>query len=402
MEPIPLQELLNIFRVKRSTPASSSCPRSTARRLLTVEDLRASAAASCTRRSRRWSTATARSAASARRASRCRCGHLRAPLRRRHAAERASSWPTTCPATCAAAPATGRSSTPASACSTCRPRALDTAPVVAALRALAIGAGLAYEGPPARTDASTRDRFEARALARRAARAHPKARLLAGSTDIGLWVNKQFRDLGDILYVGDVDELRRIERTRRRAAHRRRRARWKPPGPRDRARARAAPTCGCASPRCRSATPARWAATSPTARRSATRAGADGARRARRAAPRRARSAAAARRLLPRLHEEPLQPGEFVQASTCRCRLARRMRAYKLSKRFDCDISAVCAGFAIELDGGRVRERALRVRRHGGHRQARGERRGRVLRRPARGTRPRWPPRCRARPTSRR
>ncbi len=27
------------------------------------------------------------------------------------------------------------------------------------------------------------------------------------------------------------------------------------------------------------------------------------------------------------------------------------MRAYKISKRFDCDISAVCAGLAIELDG---------------------------------------------------
>ena len=27
------------------------------------------------------------------------------------------------------------------------------------------------------------------------------------------------------------------------------------------------------------------------------------------------------------------------------------MRAYKISKRFDCDISALCAGFAIELDG---------------------------------------------------
>jgi xanthine dehydrogenase small subunit len=27
------------------------------------------------------------------------------------------------------------------------------------------------------------------------------------------------------------------------------------------------------------------------------------------------------------------------------------VRAYKMSKRFDCDISAVCAGLAIELDG---------------------------------------------------
>jgi xanthine dehydrogenase small subunit len=39
---------------------------------------------------------------------------------------------------------------------------------------------------------------------------HPQARLLAGATDIGLWVNKQMRDLGDILYIGEVAELKRI------------------------------------------------------------------------------------------------------------------------------------------------------------------------------------------------
>jgi xanthine dehydrogenase small subunit len=42
--------------------------------------------------------------------------------------------------------------------------------------------------------------------------AHPQARLLAGSTDVGLWVTKQFRDLGDILYIGNVAELKTIER----------------------------------------------------------------------------------------------------------------------------------------------------------------------------------------------
>ena len=41
----------------------------------------------------------------------------------------------------------------------------------------------------------------------------PQARLLAGSTDIGLWVNKQFRDLGEIIYVGEVAELKAITET---------------------------------------------------------------------------------------------------------------------------------------------------------------------------------------------
>jgi xanthine dehydrogenase small subunit len=40
--------------------------------------------------------------------------------------------------------------------------------------------------------------------------AHPQARLLAGATDIGLWVNKQMRDLGDIVSIGEVAELKRI------------------------------------------------------------------------------------------------------------------------------------------------------------------------------------------------
>lgn len=38
----------------------------------------------------------------------------------------------------------------------------------------------------------------------------PEATLLAGGTDIGLWVNKQFRDLGNIIYTANVAELRRI------------------------------------------------------------------------------------------------------------------------------------------------------------------------------------------------
>ncbi len=38
--------------------------------------------------------------------------------------------------------------------------------------------------------------------------AYPKATILAGSTDVGLWVNKQFRDLGDIIFVGEVAELK--------------------------------------------------------------------------------------------------------------------------------------------------------------------------------------------------
>ena len=39
---------------------------------------------------------------------------------------------------------------------------------------------------------------------------YPHASLLAGSTDVGIWVTKQFRELGDIVYLGQVAELKRI------------------------------------------------------------------------------------------------------------------------------------------------------------------------------------------------
>lgn len=41
----------------------------------------------------------------------------------------------------------------------------------------------------------------------------PNSLLLAGGTDIGLWVTKQLRDLPPIVYIGAVAELKRIHRT---------------------------------------------------------------------------------------------------------------------------------------------------------------------------------------------
>jgi xanthine dehydrogenase small subunit len=40
--------------------------------------------------------------------------------------------------------------------------------------------------------------------------AEPAARILAGSTDIGLWVTKQMRELGNIVYVGQIAELQKL------------------------------------------------------------------------------------------------------------------------------------------------------------------------------------------------
>ena len=51
-----------------------------------------------------------------------------------------------------------------------------------------------------------------------------------------------------------------------------------------------------------------------------------------------------------------MQPGEFIEALDVTLPgAATRVRAYKLSKRFDCDISAVATGLAVELEDGIVR-----------------------------------------------
>jgi len=41
--------------------------------------------------------------------------------------------------------------------------------------------------------------------------AHPETRIVAGATDVGLWVTKQLRDLGPAVFIGDIPDLRRID-----------------------------------------------------------------------------------------------------------------------------------------------------------------------------------------------
>lgn len=41
----------------------------------------------------------------------------------------------------------------------------------------------------------------------------PDTRIVAGATDVGLWVTKQLRDLGPTVFIGDIADLRQIEET---------------------------------------------------------------------------------------------------------------------------------------------------------------------------------------------
>ncbi len=89
-------------------------------------------------------------------------------------------------------------------------RAGETAPLVsestvAALKALRGDAALQLAAPTPFHAPRSLDDLAALCAAK------PGARLLAGGTDVALWVNKQFRKLGEIIYLGEVAELKMIE-----------------------------------------------------------------------------------------------------------------------------------------------------------------------------------------------
>jgi xanthine dehydrogenase small subunit len=186
--------------------------------------------------------------------------------------------------------------------------------------------------------------------------AHPQAKVLAGSTDMGLWVNKQFRELGDLIYIGNVAELKVIEVDKDHihigaaasleSAWRALVAEW--PSLRDvwlrfaSLPIRQAGTMGGnvanGSPIGDSAPVLITLGTQLVLRQGT-----------------RTRQMALEDFYIDYMQNQ-LQPGEFVQALHVPRRglRAQQVQVYKISKRFDCDISAVCAALSIELDGDRV------------------------------------------------
>ncbi|MEK8047618.1 xanthine dehydrogenase small subunit [Ideonella margarita] len=185
----------------------------------------------------------------------------------------------------------------------------------------------------------------------------PDARLLAGGTDIGLWVTKQFRDLGTVIWLGDVAELRRITHTPDRRLH-----------------IGAAVTLEDAW----QVLVRHWPTLSEMARRFAgppvrhagTLVGnlANGSPIGDSAPVLMALGATlhlqcgSTERSLPLesfylgYMKNALQPGEFVSGVSVALPAHAQQqgwvhRAWKISKRFDCDISALSAGLGLKLDG---------------------------------------------------
>ncbi len=184
----------------------------------------------------------------------------------------------------------------------------------------------------------------------------PDATILAGGTDVGLWVTKQYADLPEIVYLGNVAGLDAISVT---GSHLEigaavtltdafRALQDEFPALDEIARRFASP------PICNAGTLGGNVANGSPIGDSmpaliclgATLVlqGADGAR------------SIPLEDFYLGYQNKDLRPGEFVAAiHVPRARAGQLLRSYKIAKRFDQDISAVCGAFAVELAGGRVR-----------------------------------------------
>ncbi|BDT57798.1 xanthine dehydrogenase [Massilia varians] len=181
----------------------------------------------------------------------------------------------------------------------------------------------------------------------------PQALMLAGSTDVGLWVTKHMRELNDILYLGQVDELKTLTESG------------------DTLEIGAGVSLDDAyAAVCRhysAELTGMWQRFASLPIRNAGTLGGNVANGSpigdsmpwliALGAQVVLRGTAGERVLALEdfylgYQQKDLQPGEFVQG--LRVPLPSeglRFRTYKLAKRFDQDISAVCAAFALRLDG---------------------------------------------------
>ena len=185
---------------------------------------------------------------------------------------------------------------------------------------------------------------------------HPQATVLAGGTDVGLWVTKDYREFDEVIYLGQVRELRQCRVS---DSH---------------IDIGAGVTLTDAMPLIAEHYPEldelmrRFA--SPPIRNAATLGGnvANGSPIGDSMPALMAAGASVVLQSIAGRREVDLEDfyidygvtdlkdGEFL-ASLRVPRLTRgaRLLSYKVSKRFDQDISAVCAAFRIELDGDRIR-----------------------------------------------
>ena len=187
---------------------------------------------------------------------------------------------------------------------------------------------------------------------------HPDATIVAGATDVGLWITKKLAPIEKIIHVGRVAGLSAIEETARRLRARRDRftgARRSRAGiDRSRHRRSAAPVRLDSGARLRHGR--RQHRQRLADRRS--RADADRAGSQRWSCARAIKSAnLPLENFFLDYGKQDRQPGEFVRRLLVpKLPRATHFRAYKITKRFDEDISAVLAAFCLKIDDGRISE----------------------------------------------
>ncbi len=231
------------------------------------------------------------------------------------------------------------------------PAAFDRAALAGRLQALQRAHGFTYEAKGGRfhTPRTLDELVQLRAE-------HPAALLLAGSTDVGLWVTKHMRELNDIIYLGQVEALKRVSEAD------------------GMLEIGAGVTLNDAyAAVCRhypdelgemwqrfASLPIRNAGTLGGNVANGSPIGdsmpwliALGAQVVLRGAA--GERVLALEEFYLGYQQKDLRADEFVQALRIPLPQAgRQFRTYKLAKRFDQDISAVCAAFAVTLDGGTV------------------------------------------------
>jgi xanthine dehydrogenase small subunit len=189
---------------------------------------------------------------------------------------------------------------------------------------------------------------------------HPGAHLLAGGTDVGLWVTKQHRDLDVIVHLGEVEELSEVVRTETHveigasATYTDALAVLSGPLP---ALAALVRRIGSQQIRNTGTLVGNVANASPIGDTLPALLALGASAVLRRGT---------ARREIPLddfflgYRKTALQPCEFVERVRVPLpRAGLRFATYKVAKRFDQDISAVCGAFAVTLERGRVREARL-------------------------------------------
>ncbi|MDO9525635.1 MAG: xanthine dehydrogenase small subunit [Gemmobacter sp.] len=183
--------------------------------------------------------------------------------------------------------------------------------------------------------------------------ANPEGRLIAGATDIGLWVTKGLRDLGPVAFIAGIEDLRGVTVTDSgiRIGANTTLAELGPEiAPYHPDFAELIRRYGSAQVRNAATIGGNIANGSPIGDSPPALIALGAMLHLRRGDTRRDI-------LLEDFYlsygKQDRQPGEFVEAVTIP-RQTDRLRCYKLSKRFDQDISAVCGCFSITVDAGTV------------------------------------------------